>query len=318
MQTSLVVLGSLNADIVATGLKRFPKPGEHVYGKDLIIGPGGKSRNIADMAAHLMDEGKVAMLGRTAQDKYGLWKVPIDALRESGVNTDFVVVDEQSDKLPGIALIAVDEQGNNQIIVLPGASDDFSNEDIDEAETLFEAIAQNSGYLAVTLECPFDVVRYAVKKAKEMKIKVVFDPGGIDDTMPVESLLGGLFLIKPNEHEAKMLTGVEVRDFDSAQQAAQKLQQMGVENVFITAGSSGAYLFTGEEQKHLPAPNIPDNGMRDETGCGDQTMATLCAYLQAGKSIVDAAEVAILSGTLQFHKSGIQPITKEELETAHQ
>jgi ribokinase len=318
MQTSLVVIGSLNADIVATGLKRFPQAGEHVYGKELIIGPGGKSRNIADMAAHLMDAGKVAMLGRTTRDKYGLWRVPIDALQQSGVNTDFVVVDERSDKLPGIALLAVDQQGNNQIIVLPGASDDFCNEDVDKAKALFEAIAQNNGYLAVTLECPFATVRYAVEKAKAMKIKIVFDPGGIDSTMPVESLLDGLFLIKPNEHEAKMLTGIEVRDFDSAKQAAQKLLPMGVENVLITVGSNGAYLFTGDTQKHLPAPNIPDSGTRDETGCGDQTIATLCAYLQAGKSIEDAAEVAILSGTLQFQKQGIQPVTKEELEGARQ
>jgi ribokinase len=177
MQISLVVIGSLNADIVATGLKRFPNPGEHVYGKELVIGPGGKSRNIADMAAHLMDDGEVAMLGRTTKDKYGLWRVPIDALQQSGVNTSFVVVDEQSDKLPGIALIAVDQQGNNQIIVLPGASDYFSNEDIDKAKGLFEAIAQNNGYLAITLECPFATVRYAVETAKAMKIKIVFDPG---------------------------------------------------------------------------------------------------------------------------------------------
>lgn len=166
MSVSLIVIGSLNADIVATGLKRFPKPGEHVYGKELVIGPGGKSRNIADMAAHLMETDTVAMLGRTAKDPYGFWKVPIEALQKSSVNTDFIVIDEATDKLPAIALIAVDDNGNNQIIVLPGASDDFNSEDIDKADALFAEVAKNNGYIAITLECPLETVRYAVQKVK--------------------------------------------------------------------------------------------------------------------------------------------------------
>ena len=123
-----IVIGSLNTDLVATGIKQFPKPGEHVYGKELLIGPGGKSRNIADMLAHLAPKDSVAMVGRTVKDPYGLWRQPMDALAKVGVNTDYVNVLEYEavNKLPGIGLIRVDLQGNSQIFVLPGVSDDFS------------------------------------------------------------------------------------------------------------------------------------------------------------------------------------------------
>src|SRR5688572_26835191 len=100
-----IVIGSLNTDLVAGGLKKFPKPGEHVYGKELMIGPGGKSRNVADMIAHLSPKDSVTMVGRTVRDPYGLWKPPIEALQKIGVNTDYVAVAEYEEvkKLPGIA-----------------------------------------------------------------------------------------------------------------------------------------------------------------------------------------------------------------------
>lgn len=311
-----IVIGSLNTDLVAVGIKQFPKPGEHVYGKELRIGPGGKSRNIADMIANLAPANSVAMVGRTVKDPYGLWKLPMDALAKVGVNTDYVNILDYADtnKLPGIALIPVDEQGNNQIFVLPGISDDFSVTDIDNAASLFEAVGSNSGTLVLTLECPLETATYAVKQANKHGLKVMFDPGGIEaDTDLKELIRAGIYLIKPNEHEARVLTGVGVTDFDSAKAAAQKLHEQGIENVLITAGVKGAYLFSETVQEHLPIPSLEASDEKDETGCGDQTMAALCASLQEGKSIKKAAELAILAGTLQFHKTGIRPIKKNEL-----
>lgn len=311
-----IVIGSLNTDLVATGIKQFPKPGEHVYGKELRIGPGGKSRNIADMLANLAANGSVAMVGRTVKDPYGLWKLPMDALAKVGVNTDYVnVLDyEAANKLPGIALIPVDQDGNNQIFVLPGVSDDFSVADIDAATTLFETVGTNKGTLVLTLECPLETATCAVQQANRHGLKVMFDPGGIEaDTDLSELIKAGIYLIKPNEHEAKMLTGIEVTDLESARQAAEKLQERGVENVLITAGAKGAYLFSQSIQVHIPIPEVNASNEKDETGCGDQTMAALCAFLQDGKSVQAAAELAILAGTLQFHKAGIQPVKKEEL-----
>ena len=314
-----IVIGSLNTDLVATGIEKFPKSGEHVYGRELLIGAGGKSRNIADMIAHLAPINSVAMIGKTVKDPYGLWKVPMEALAKVGVNTDYVNVLEYDEvqKLPGIALIPVDKQGRNQIFVLPGISDDFNVADIDNAEPLFEAVGKNNGMLVLTLECPLETAIYAVEQARKYGLKVMFDPGGIRaSTKLSELLLGGIYLIKPNEHEARILTGVEVTDFASARVAAEKLLNRDVEIVLITHGSKGAYLFTNIIQQHLTVPTVYVGGDKDETGCGDQTIAALCAFLQDGTSIEEAAKNAILAASLQFHRLGIQPVTRADLVEA--
>lgn len=315
MQT--IVIGSLNTDLVATGIKQFPKPGEHVYGKELLIGAGGKSRNIADMIAHLSPTGSVAMVGRTVKDPYGLWQAPIDALHKVGVNTDYVNILDYADvqKLPGIALIPVDQQGNNQIFVLPGISDDFSVSDIDNAAELFEQVGKNNGALILTLECPLPTAIHAVQLANTHGLKVLFDPGGIEADSDINELIkAGIYLIKPNEHEAKILTGIDVTDFETAKQAATNLHEQGIENILITAGVYGAYLFTKETEKHIPIPELAvDSNEKDETGCGDQTMAALCAFVQQGKNLSEATELAVLAGTLQFHRTGIKPVTSSEL-----
>jgi ribokinase len=315
-ESSVIVIGGLNTDIIASGVTRFPGPGEHVYGKQLTIGPGGKSRNIAAMAGTLMEPNQVAMIGRTSQDEYGLWKLPVDALKAAGVNTEGVHILSfaEAQKLPAIALIPVNDQGENQIFVLPGVSDDFDSADIDAAQALFDAAGKQQGLLILTLECPLETARYAINKALATGMKVALDPGGIELDTPIAELIRlGVYLLKPNEHEAKLITGVEVKDFESAKQAAQKMLQMGAQNVLITHGDKGAYLFTQSEASHISIPVI-ENVVKDSTGCGDQTMASLGAYLQQGKTLREAAEIAIFAGTLQFHKNGIQPITKPELE----
>jgi ribokinase len=315
-----IVIGSLNTDLVAVGVKKFPKPGEHVYGRELRIGAGGKSRNIADMLAHLTPPGSVAMIGRTVKDPYGLWKAPLDALSKVKVNTDYVNVleYEKTQKLPGIALIPVDENGNNQIFVLPGISDDFSTEDIDAATPLFEACSQNNGFLITTLECPLATVKHTIAKANEYGLKVIFDPGGIEDNAELTDILqAGIYLIKPNEHETKVLTGIQITNLATAQEAATKLHSFGIENVLITVGSQGAYLSTKETFIHIVVPAIALGTERDETGCGDQTIAALCATLQNGKPLQEAANLAILAGTLQFYRLGVQPVEKDELLSRH-
>ena len=311
-----IVIGYLNVDLVASGIEKFPEPGELVYGKELLIGPGGKSRNIAAMVANLAPKNSVAMVGRTVKDPYGLWLQPMNALTKAGVNTNYVNVLEYKDvnKLPGIALIPVDKQGNNQIILLPGVNDDFSVVDIDSADPLFKTVEKNNGMLILTLECPIKTAIHAVKKANKYGLKVMLDPGGIQPNTNLNKLISsGIYLIKPNKHETKILTGIDVTNFATAKQAATILQGLGVAIVLITAGSKGAYLFSNNAQLHIPIPNIRFTNHNDETGCGDQTMAALCSFLQDGKTIKEASKLAVLAGTLQFHKLGIKPITHKEL-----
>ncbi len=310
-----IVIGGLNTDIVALGVKKIIQAGEHIYGKRLKIGPGGKSRNIAQMIATLRGKNTVAMIGRTSKDPYGLWKFPIEALKKAGVNTQYIKI-LKSKEFPGIALIAVDRQGRNQIYVLPGITNSFSPIDIDDSNEIFTTVAKNKGNLVFSLELPLETAIYAVKKANSLGIRVLFDPGGIDKDQNYSNLLKQkIFLIKPNEHEAKILTGVTVDSFQSAKKAAAILLKQGIEHVFITTGKTGGYLFNKTLQKHIPVPDVKGSLVKDETGCGDQTIATIAAQLCEGKDIEEAATIGILSGTLEFHKNGIVSITKKELRS---
>jgi ribokinase len=313
---SVIVIGGLNIDITARGADKLIQSGQLTYAQELSIGPGGKSRNIAQMIASLSGKKNVAMVGKTSQDPYGLWKLPVESLKKAGVNTDYIdiVSYKDSKQFPGIALIPVDTEGNSQIYLIPGINNSFSSKDIDNAESLFLTVAKNNGLLVLTLELPYETAIYAIKKANELGIKVLFDPGGIDEKKEYNELLSQkLFLIKPNEHEAKVLTGVEIKDYESAKEAGKKLLEKGIENVFITCGEGGGYFFSKSTEKYIPTHNVQDNSVKDETGCGDETMAAIANALTDGNDIVTAAGIGIVAGTLQFYKAGIVPITKQEL-----
>lgn len=308
----IVVIGSLNTDLVITGLSGFPKPGEQVWAEDFRIGPGGKSRNIAQMAAVLTGKNTVAMIGKSLKDVYNLWRQPIEALKKAGVNVDYVKVlpSHKTIKFPGIAVIPVEKQGNNAIYVIPGINADFSEKDIDEAEK----VIRQAKFMVVTFEKPIDPALYALKTANKFGVKVLVDPGGIGETRnPKEVLNYKIFLLKPNKHEVETLTGVKVTDFSSAKKAAEKITSNNIENLLITHGKNGAYFFSRGKSEHIKIPNVEKTTTRDETGCGDQTMATIAAFLNKDATILEATKVGVLSGTLQFYEEGITPITNTEL-----
>lgn len=312
---NIIVPGGLNTDIIASRVNNLAAKGELVVGEELRIGPGGKSRNVAQMIAKLTTPKTVAMIGKTTKDPLGLWKIPYDALVQSNVDVTFITVLEFKGIFPGVALIPVDKEGNNQIYLLPGINQEFGRQDIDNALPLFE-MAKNSGILALSLELPLDTALYTLDKAKEFGIKAIVDPGGIDSNRSYDEFLHkDIFLLKPNEHEAEILSGIKVSELESAKEAAKYFMACGVQNVLITAGVKGAYLITPSSSEHITIPEINNvSTEKDETGCGDQTMATICALINGGKNIFEAARIGIISGTLQFHKAGIVPITEEELK----
>jgi len=316
-EISAVVVGGIGTDITGLRLNRLVGPGELEFGGELRLGAGGKSRNIAQMMSTLLGPDRVAMVGKTSRDPFQLWTVPIDALHRAGVNVEFIkVLDfEDTGKFPQVALIAVDKQGNNQIYVLPGINEDFSPADVQESEPIFAEAKSNGGVAVLSLELPLQTAVATIGLANKLGLRVLLDPGGIRPELDHSSLFEqDIYLLKPNEHETFILTGIEVTDAEDARKAARVFQKHGVENVMITLGKHGAFLATQNEERHVPIPNFAGVGMQDETGCGDQTMATLCARLLSGDDIATATERAVLSGTLQFHKLGIVPVTGQELE----
>lgn len=311
----ILVPGGLNIDIVASNVDKIAVAGELVVGEGLKIGPGGKSRNIAQMIAVLSDKNTVAMIGKTAHDPFGFWKIPVDALVNAGVDISQVKILEFAGVFPGVALIPVDREGNNQIYLLPGINNDFTSQDIDDATALFHEAARGFGIVVLSMELPLSTALYVLDKAERHGLRTVLDPGGIQEGVDYAILLRkNIFLLKPNQHETEILSGIKVIDLESAKLAAKIFMEFGIKNVFITAGARGAYLVTESSAEHILIPEVKDErGEKDETGCGDQTAAATCALLAEGKSVAAAARVAIIAGTLQFHRSGIVPVTKEDL-----
>jgi ribokinase len=195
----------------------------------------------------------------------------------------------------------------------------FCGQDIADALPAFQCAKKNSGLLALSLEMPLPTVITAIKQANEIGLRTVLDPGGIRHDLDAKDLLAQeLYLIKPNEHEAHILTGIKVSDQNSALEAAKILRASGAKNVLLTMGGAGAYLLAENASTGvlLPIPQLKskrDNNC-DETGCGDQTMAALCAALLAGCDLLSATKQAMLAGTLQFFRLGIIPVTREELD----
>jgi ribokinase len=313
----VVVVGGIGTDVTGLELDRLVGPGELEFGGNLKIGAGGKSRNIAQMLATLLGPGSVAMVGKTSRDPFGLWNVPISALQNAGVNVNYVKILEfaETGKFPQVALIAVDKNGRNQIYVIPGINNDFSPTDIAEAREIFESVKAAGGIAVLSLELPLATAVATVALADQLELRVLLDPGGIRSGLDYSALFAcPIYLIKPNEHEAHMLTGIEVKDLNSARKAAHVFMERGVQNVLITLGADGALFFDRTGDRPIPLPLVESNGTHDETGCGDQTMATLCARLLCGDDLSLAVERAILAGTMQFNRLGIVPVSAAELE----
>jgi len=317
--TKVVLIGALNTDICVIGVPRLPSTGEDAFGPRLHIGPGGKSRNMAEIMTILMPPNSVAMISHTTRDPFGLWRIPYDSLRESGANIDFVtVVDHVEGRpYPAVALVTVDAHGNRFSSVNNAIINELGIEAIEQALPLLDAAAAaNNGMLVLSLEIPVDTAAYAMRLAAERSLRVALDPGGLPAAVDCDVLFRrSIFLVKPNEHEARRLTGVEITGFAAASRAADLLRLRGVENVLITHGRRGAYLFGDGIREHIMAPEIDVSVSSDATGCGDQVMATLCGYLWRTADLLTAARSAVVAGTLQFSRVGARPVAVAEIDS---
>ena len=313
----LIVPWGLNTDIVWIWVPKIVWKWELAMWWVCKIWPWWKSRNIASMASLLLWENEVAMIWKTSKDEFWLWKKPVESLEKNGVNTDFIkILDfEETWKMPWIALIPVDKDWNNQIYSIPWINEDFCEKDIDDAEEIFEIAWNNWWAVAYSLEMPFKTVLHSMDKAKKFWLKNIFDPWWMEENFDYSELFEReIFLIKPNEHEAKMFTEIEIKDFESAEKSAKIFFEKWVKNVLITAWINWAYFFSEKTKKHFKIPEVEDSEFHDETWCWDQTMATLCAFLSKWYKIEKAIEIAILAWTLQFHKAWIWEIKISDIE----
>lgn len=294
----IVVIGSCNTDMVVKS-DRLPVPGETVLGGAFMMNPGGKGANQAVAVARL--QGNVTFISKTGNDLFG--RQSIEMYGDENINTDYIFSDPN---LPsGVALIMVDTNGENCIVVASGANGSLNPHDIDKAKHIIES----ADILLMQLEIPMDTVEYAAKLAHQKGIKVILNPAPA--AFLSNELLECLYAIVPNKTEAEMLSGIKVTDWNSAKKAAEIISAKGVELVVITLGSKGALIKENDSFYEIPVEKIK---AIDTTAAGDTFCGALCVGISEGLSIIEAVKMANQAAGITVTREGAQaaiPYRKE-------
>ncbi len=288
---SIVVVGSSNMDLVVKS-PRIPATGETILGSDFAMVPGGKGANQAVAAARL--GGRVYFVARLGKDIFG--EKSLANFIAAGIDTTYVM--QTPGVSSGVALITVEKNGDNSIVVAPGANKLLSIEDVDAAK---EAIA-GAGAVAAQLEIPLETVQHATRVAHEHNVPFILDPAPACE-LP-DDLLAQVYCLTPNETEARILTGVEVTDAKSAAEASERLLDRGVKAVILTMGSAGYYIADCRHGAFAAAAKVR---AVDSTAAGDAFAGALALGIARGQALADAAEWANYVAALSVTRMGAQP-----------
>lgn len=288
----VVVLGSLNADLVQT-VERLPKPGETITGGDLRLFPGGKGANQAVAAARMGCH--VSMIGRLGRDPFA--QCLLDSLQSAGVNITQV---EVSDRPTGTASIAVLPSGENTIVLSPGANASMT---ADLVAVQLAGLRPGSLFL-VQLEIPIDAVAQSLCLAKKAGARTILDPAPAR-RLPDE-LLPWVDFLTPNQGEALTLLNDPngaIESFSEAEAAAVRLRRMGPAGVVLKLGSMGCFLATGD--LCCPVPGFAVKVV-DTTAAGDTFNGAFAAALAEGQQPLEAAMFANAAAALSVTRPGAQ------------
>lgn len=294
----IVVIGSTNTDMVIKS-RKIPSPGETILGGTFLMNPGGKGANQAVAAARL--NGNVTFVTKTGNDLFGEQAKHIFDFE--GIDTSFIVKDPKNPS--GIALIMVDQDGENSIVVAPGSNGTLSAYDI--AEEVYGN--DPSDVFLMQLEVPVSTVEFVAQKVSERKNRVILNPAPARQLS--SDLLHCIDIITPNEVEAELLTGIRVIDGLTASKAAEKLKSTGVKNVIITMGPAGAYLHTDNLSRMIPVTPVR---AVDSTAAGDVFNGALAVAISEGKNLEDAVIFANKAASISVTRMGAQssaPYRKE-------
>lgn len=289
----ILVIGSSNTDMVIKS-ERLPVPGETILGGQFLMNPGGKGANQAVAAARL--GGQVTFIAKVGNDIFG--QEAVKGFQSHGIDTNYILVDKGNPS--GVALIMVDDKGENCISVALGANAALQITDLENAKPVF---AQSS-HVLVQLEIPMVVVEYVAKLASQNGAKIVLNPAPAQ--MLSDDLLANISIITPNQTEAELLTGIKLEHESSVKQAAQVLRNKGVATVIITLGANGAYVLSDEVDQIVPSPKVVPV---DTTAAGDTFNGALVVGLSEGMNLVDAVKFANSAAAYSVTKLGAQAST---------
>ena len=286
---NICVIGSLNMDLVVN-VDTMPKPGQTIIGSNFKEVPGGKGANQAVAMARL--NGNVSMIGKVGEDGFG--QTLINSLKNDKVDTTYI---QTSIGANGVALITVDKNAQNSIVVSPGANFEVKEDDIDNN---IEAI-KNSDIVVLQLETPLNTIKYALNKAKELNKYTILNPAPavkLDD-----EIIKNVDLLTPNETELEIISGVSIETEEDIQKAAQIMIEKGVKELIVTLGSKGSLYINKEKSMFKKAYKVE---AVDTTAAGDSYTGALAVALSQDKNIEDAMDFASKVGALSVLKEGAQ------------
>jgi ribokinase len=299
---SIVVVGSLNADFVVH-VPRFPSPGETLRGERFAVLPGGKGANQACAAARL--GASVAIAGQVGTDAHGAFLR--EAVRATGVETGCIAADEQA--ATGVALITIAADGENQIVLAPGANGTFGPERLAPVLPLI----RQSRVVLLQLEIPMATVQRAATEARAAGATVVLDPAPAS-AVP-EDLLALCEFLTPNETELAVLAGeppptsetpIEVID-----RRARRLIARGCPQILVKLGDRGARLVLDDRAWHWPAFAVT---AVDTTAAGDAFNGAFAVALAEQQPIQRALTFASAAAALSVTKAGAVPSMPSRIE----
>lgn len=286
----ILVIGSSNTDMVVRA-GRLPRPGETVLGGTFFMNPGGKGANQAVAAARL--GGQVAFVCKTGDDLFGSEARRL--FREEGIDTSHLLTDPSAPS--GVALITVDRQAENCIVVAPGANANLTPDDLRRAASAFE----QADIVLLQLEIPMETVEQAALTACATGKRVVLNPAPA--TAIPARLLAALDLITPNETEAEAITGIRIADRRTADEAARRLAATGAKQVVITLGAQGALVYEAGQSRIVEG--YPVRAV-DTTAAGDVFNGALVVALAEGKPLAEAARFACKAAAISVTRPGAQ------------
>jgi ribokinase len=293
----IIIVGSANTDMVVKADK-LPLPGETKLGGNFFMNAGGKGANQAVAAARM--GGNITLVTKVGNDIFG--KQTIDGLKKENIETGYAFIDERTPS--GIALIMVNKEGQNCIVVAPGANANLLTADIEKVKNIREA-----EIILMQLEIPMETIAAVARNAKANGQRVIINPAPAQKLE--DELLNGLFLIIPNETEASLLTGITVEDDATASQAASIFLNKGVQNVIITLGEQGAYFQNDTLKLKINAPIVQ---ALDTTAAGDTFCGSIAVAITEKMDWEKAIKFAVAAASISVTRLGAQssiPYKKE-------
>ncbi|NIY75622.1 ribokinase [Thalassospira sp. HF15] len=287
---TIVVVGSSNFDFAAR-VAKLPTPGQTVSSQGYKTGPGGKGCNQA-LAVRRLGVSPV-FVSKVGDDMLG--NQLIETLAAEGLETNHLIVADEAQT--GIALISIDETGENMITVVGGANMTMTRADLHEKQDLL----RDCDYMLLQLECPVVAIDCAIKYAREGTATVILDPAPVADLIVMRDLLAHTHIVTPNQSECLALTGIDPVDEATARAASIKLHEMGPKTVIIKMGCAGAF-YSSNGQTGIVAGFAVDTV--DTVGAGDCFNAGLAVALHGGQSINDAVRFACATGALSTTNNG--------------